>query len=208
MHLTAMKTFTMPLRPYDYDLFEFPPIEEERHRFARYKTFHIALCIAILPFTINTMWRSYTGDNFDFRSGITDLAFANVVIAISTYTNTYFSGVKLLGWKSMTKYTFSALMIVSIIAVISFSAYLVSVHEFYDESFKELETPVKYCLYYFEDICIFVCEPIQLKLFLSIFFSTIAITIYSFAAHYLFISDEIRDSVHHIHMMPKYIELK
>src|ERR1043166_1637211 len=125
--------------------FKFADIDEEEHRFSRYGALIIAVCVAILPFVINVIWRIIEANSIVpvtinnetlrvvtdkvsirqalFDSGITDLAFAGVVVSVSTFTNTYFS-IKLLGWRQVSWKTFPSLLFVAITALFSFVGYI------------------------------------------------------------------------------------
>ncbi len=158
-------------------LYSFPSIDEEEHRFTRISSCIMAICVAILPFLINLLWRVYAGTNLNvtgidgngiFESGITDLALAGVVIAVSTFTNTYFS-VKLLGWQSVSWRTFSSLFFVAISSLFSFVAYLQSAHDHILPSLKG-------------------------KAFLATLLLVLSCIIFSYIAHYCFLEDEFKSA--------------
>ena len=111
-------------------LYNFPAVAEDEHRLARLSSFSLAVCIAVLPFVINLAWRAHEAAPAAeiYHGGITDLAFAGVVVAISVFTNTCFADVRLLGWRRARPGTFFCLLVVAINAVFSFVAYLQTLH--------------------------------------------------------------------------------
>jgi hypothetical protein len=165
-----------------FDVYKFPAIEEEEHRFSRISGCIIAICVGILPFSINMVWRVYAGTHSKdggysiFEDGITDLALAGVVIAVSTFTNTYFS-VKLLGWQSVSWRTFGALLFVTITSLFSFVAYLLSIHEYIPSELKD-------------------------KAFLATLFLVLSCIIWSYIAHYCFLEDEFRSAREELRRLP------
>ena len=165
-----------------FDLYQFPVIEEEDHKFSRLSSSIIAICVAILPFTINMVWRvyanTYSSDEGHsiFADGITDLALAGLVIAVSTFTNTYFS-VKLLGWQSVSWRTFGSLLAVTITSLFSFVAYLLSIHNYILVTLKD-------------------------KAFLVTLFLVFSCIIWSYIAHYCFLEDEFRGARQELRKLP------
>jgi hypothetical protein len=153
--------------------FDFPPIEEDVHRFTRLSGAVIAICVAVLPFFLNLIWRVYAQNGSDtlpedfLESGFTDLALAGVVIAVSTFTNTYFS-VKLLGWQSISRYTFGSLLFVTLSSIFSFVAYLESTHGYLTNS------------------------AVRGRAFFATVLIVFAGILWSLIAHYCFLEDEFR----------------
>jgi hypothetical protein len=152
--------------------FHFAPIDEETHRHTRMSGAVIAICVAILPFCLNVVWRVYADNPSKqlgygiLESGFTDLALAGVVIAVSTFTNTYFS-VKLLGWQGVSKETFGALLFLTLSSIFSFVAYLESTHEY-------------------------ISPPVRVRAFIATFLIVAAGILWSIVAHYCFLEDEFR----------------
>lgn len=121
--------------------FKFPEVTEDEHQFSSDISYFITLLVALMPFFLNLFWKALEGaDNAIicndqtiwgkdlYFHGLTDLAFAGVIIAISTFTNSYFAFARLSGWKNMSRGTFFAFLFVSVSAVFNFVSYLQVVH--------------------------------------------------------------------------------
>jgi hypothetical protein len=162
--------------------YNFPPIDEDVHRFTRMTGAIIAICVAILPFFLNFVWRIFAIDGKRgisqeiLESGFTDLALAGVVLAVSTFTNTYFSA-KLLGWQSISRSTFVALLFVTLSSIFSFVAYLESANGYIDEAVK-------------------------LKAFGATILMVLACIFWSIVAHYCFLEDEFRYAKENLRRIP------
>lgn len=159
--------------------FQFPPTEEQEHRFNRTSAYLIAMLVAILPFCINLLWRWFDGGNSAgdiLDHGIVDLAFAGVVVAVSTFTNTYFS-VRLFGWHSVSRETFLALLAVTVSALFSFVAYLQSTH---------VEIP----------------DNLKAEVFMATFLLVMSSFVFSYVAHYCFLEDEFRAARERLKHLP------
>jgi hypothetical protein len=162
--------------------YNFPPIDEDAHRFTRLSGAIIAICVAVLPFCLNLVWRIYADDGKNgigqgiLESGFTDMALAGVVIAVSTFTNTYFS-VKLLGWQSVSRATFGALLSVTLSSIFSFVAYLESAHDY-------------------------ITVPVKFEAFLATLLMVLAGIFWSMIAHYCFLEDEFRCAKEELRRLP------
>jgi hypothetical protein len=155
--------------------FQFPDIDEVDHRFSRTSTFLISSTIAVLPFAINSVWRIVSGklilrDFVTMYEGcITDLTFAGVVVAISTFTNTYFSDAKLAGWTTLSRSTFFALFGVAVCAIFNLIGYIETTHKYFHVSVIDDVLYGNFCL-------------------------TLSTLGFSYVAIYSFCSDEIRQA--------------
>jgi hypothetical protein len=164
--------------------FEFPEVDESDHRFSRTSTFLISATIAILPFLINGVWRLVSGKLITrefveiYEGCITDLTFAGVVVAISTFTNTYFSDTKLAGWRNLSRYTFFALFGVAVCSIFSLTGYIETTHKYFHLSLMDDVLWGQLCL-------------------------TASTIMFSYAAIYSFCSDEIRQATEFMQSLPR-----
>lgn len=169
----------------------FPSVNEDEHRSANNFSYWVALLVAILPFLINSIWGIYDGRAFAvtenevqstaktefFKRGVTDIAFAGVIIAVSTFTNTYFAYVRLIGWKRMSWPTFVSLLFVSVMALFNFVAYLQVTH---------LPPP----------------QPLLDDIFYLTMLNVFSCSVMSYVAHYSLLSDEFRNAREFIATLP------